>query len=111
MARMWHAEGCEERSAHSSLRRRSIVPSGSVAGAPAGDVPGPVAERVRVGVAQARVVAVAEEAGPGGEVGGEVRRGNPAAVDLPGLRWQPAQAHGLRGADAGGLDAGVLAKA
>ena len=34
---------------------------------------------------------------------------DPAAVDLPGLRWQVAQAHGLRGADAGGLDDGVLA--
>ena len=30
-------------------------------------------------------------------------------VDLERLRWQAAQAHGLRGADAGGLDAGVLA--
>jgi hypothetical protein len=36
-------------------------------------VPDPVAERVRVGVAEFRVVAVPEEAGPGGEVGGDVR--------------------------------------
>jgi hypothetical protein len=76
-----------------------------VAGEPGGDVPDPVAERARVGVPQFLVVAVAEEAGPGGEVGGD----DPAAVDLPGLRWQAAQADGLGGADAGGLDGGVLA--
>jgi hypothetical protein len=45
-----------------------------------------------------------EEAGPGGEVGGD----DPAAVDLPGLRRQAAQAHGLRGPDLVGLDDGVL---
>src|SRR3954470_5067721 len=74
-----------------------------------GEVPDPVAEGTGVGVAEPGVVAVAEEAGPGGEVGGDVRCDDPAAVDLPGFRWQPAQAHGFRGADAGGFDAGVLA--
>src|SRR5215813_9310655 len=74
-----------------------------------GDVPDPVAERVRVGFPQVRVVAEAEQAGPGREVGGDVRGDDPAAVDLPGLRRQPAQPHGLGGADAAGLDAGVLA--
>ena len=68
-----------------------------------------VAERVRVGFPQVRVVAVAEEAGPGGQVGGDVRGDDPAAVDLPGLRREVPQAHGLRGADAAGLDDGVLA--
>src|SRR6266481_145630 len=80
-----------------------------VAGEPGGEVPDPVAEGIRVGVPQVRVVAVAEEPGPGGEVGGDVRRDDPAAVDLPGLRREAAQAHGLRGTDAGGLHAGVLA--
>jgi hypothetical protein len=51
-----------------------------------GEVPDPVAERVRVGIAEFAVSGVAEEAGPGGEVGGDVRRDDPAAVDLPGLR-------------------------
>ena len=46
----------------------------------------------------------AVEAGPGGDV----RRGDPAGVDLLGLR-AAARAHGLRGADAGGLHDGVLA--
>jgi len=32
----------------------------------------------------------------------------PAAVDLPGFRWQVPQAHRLRGAHAVGLDNGVL---
>jgi hypothetical protein len=54
-------------------------------GEPGGDVPDPVAERVRVGFPQVLIVAVAEEAGPGGQVGGDVRRDDPAAVDLPGL--------------------------
>src|SRR5258708_29702343 len=68
-----------------------------------------VAERVRVGFPQFTVVAVAEEAGPGGRVGGDVRRDAPAGVDLPGLRWKVAQAHGLGGADAACLDDVVLA--
>jgi hypothetical protein len=34
---------------------------------------------------------------------------DPAAVDLPGLRRQLPQAHRLRGADAAGLDHGLLA--
>jgi hypothetical protein len=38
-------------------------------------MPDLAAERVRCGVPRARVVAVAEEAGPGGEAGGNVRRG------------------------------------
>jgi hypothetical protein len=57
-----------------------------VAGQPGGQVPDPVAERVRVGVREFLVVAVAEEAGPGGEVGGDVRGEHPAGVDLPGFR-------------------------
>src|SRR5215470_7625120 len=80
-----------------------------VPGQAGGNVPYAVAERVRVGVPQIRIVAKAEEAGPGGQVGGDVRGDDPAAVDLPGLRWQVAQAHGLGGADAAGLHDGVLA--
>jgi hypothetical protein len=57
-----------------------------VAGESRGKVPDLVAERVRGGVPQARVVAVAEEAGLGGEVGGDVRRGDPAGVDPPRFR-------------------------
>ena len=56
-----------------------------MAGEPGGQVPDPVAEGVRVGVREFGVVAVAEEAGPGGEVGGDVRREDPARVDLPGF--------------------------
>ncbi len=48
-----------------------------------GEVPDPVAERIGVGVPQVCVVAVAEEAGPGGQVSGDVRGDDPAAVDLP----------------------------
>jgi hypothetical protein len=42
-----------------------------VAGEAGGDVPDPVAERVRFGFPQVRVVAVAEDAGPGSEIGGD----------------------------------------
>src|SRR5271170_7165162 len=80
-----------------------------VAGKAGGDVPDPVAERVGVGVLQIRVVVEAEEAGPCGQVSGDVRSDDPAAVDLPGLRREIPQAHGLGGADAAGLDDGVLA--
>ena len=80
-----------------------------VGGQARGEVPDPVAEGVRVGVAGSGSPWKPEEAGPGGEVGGDVRRGDPPCVDLPGLRWQAAQAHGFRGADAGGLDDRVLA--
>jgi hypothetical protein len=51
-----------------------------VAGEFGGEVPDP--ERVRVGVAEFGVAAVAEEAGPGGEVGGDVRREDPSP-----FRW------------------------
>ena len=61
-------------------------PLAGVAGEPGGDVPDPVAERFRVGVAEFVVVVVAEEAGPCGEVGGDVRGEDPAGVDLPGFR-------------------------
>jgi len=54
-----------------------------MAGEPGGDVPDPVAERVRVGFPQVLMVVKAEEAGPGGQVGGDVRRDDPARVDLP----------------------------
>ena len=57
-------------------------PLPGVPGQPRGDVPDPVAECVRVGVAEFPVVTEAEEAGPGGQVGGDVRRDDPAAVDL-----------------------------
>jgi len=57
-----------------------------VAGEPGGDVPDPVAERVRVGVAELPVVVAAEEAGPGGQVGRDVRGDGPPGVDLPGLQ-------------------------
>ena len=45
------------------------------------EVPDAVAERVGDGLPQVRVVAEAEEAGPGGQVGGDVRREDPAGVD------------------------------
>ena len=77
-------------------------------GEPGGDVPDPVAECVRVGFPQVRIVVVAQEAGPGGQVGGDVRGDDPAFVDLPGFRGEVAQAHGLGGADAARLDDGVL---
>jgi hypothetical protein len=48
-----------------------------VAGEPGGDVPDSVAERVRLGVLQVIVVVEAEEPGPGGEVGRDVRGGGP----------------------------------
>jgi hypothetical protein len=47
--------------------------------------------------------------GPRGEVGGDVRGEDPSLVDLPGFRREVPQAHGLRGADAVGLDGGVVA--
>ena len=78
-----------------------------MAGEPGGQVPDP--ERTGVGFPQSGVVVVAEEAGPGGQVGGDVRGDDPAGVDLPGLRREGTQAHGLGGADPGGLHAGVLA--
>jgi len=53
-----------------------------------GKVPDAVAQRRRVGVVEFRVVLVAEEAGPGGEVGGDVRREHPPLVDLEYLRRQ-----------------------
>src|SRR5262249_2562579 len=52
---------------------------------PGGDRPDRVAEGVRVGFPQVLLVAVAEETGPGGQVSGDVRRDDPAAIDLPGL--------------------------
>ena len=54
-------------------------------------MPDPVAERIWVGFPQVLVIAEAEEACPGREVGGDVRGDDPAAVDLPRLRWQPPQ--------------------
>ena len=57
-----------------------------VPGEPGGDVPDAVTERVRVGVPQLLLVAEAEEARPGGQVGRDVRGDDPAAVDLPRLR-------------------------
>ncbi len=50
-----------------------------------GEVPDPVAERIWGGVLQLIVVVEAEEAGPGGEVGGDVRGDHPSGVDLPGF--------------------------
>ena len=44
-----------------------------MAGEAGGEVPDPVAEGIGVGVPQVRVVAVAEETGPGREVGGRPR--------------------------------------
>jgi hypothetical protein len=74
-----------------------------------GEVPDPVAERVRLGIPEVLLVVESEEAGPGGEVGGDVRGQHPSLVDLPGFRGQVAQAYGLGGADAVGLDGGVVA--
>ena len=67
-----------------------------------GDVPDPVAERVRVGFPQVLVIAEAEETGPGGEVGGDVRGDDPAAVDLPGSRRQRARGGPRRCTGGGG---------
>jgi hypothetical protein len=79
-----------------------------VAGKPGGQVPDPVAEGVRVRGAELAVVQ-SEKAGPCCEVGGDVRGQDPADVDLPGLRREVPQPHGLGGTDAAGLDDGVLA--
>ena len=58
-------------------------PLPGVAGERGGQVPDPVAERIGVGFPQPGVVVVAEEAGPGGQVGGDVGGDDPAGVDLP----------------------------
>src|SRR6185437_3787335 len=79
-------------------------PLPGVADEAGGDVPDPVAERVRFGVPEFFLVMEAEEPCPGGEVGGDVRRQDPALVDLPGPRRKITEPHGLRGADAVGLD-------
>jgi hypothetical protein len=60
-----------------------------VADEPGGDVPDP--ERVRVGVPQVFAVVEAEEAGPGGQAGGDAGGEDPAAIDLrvtKPSRWQ-----------------------
>jgi hypothetical protein len=79
-----------------------------VGGEAGGQVPEPVAERLRLGVAEALLVVQADEPRPGGQVGGDGRGEDPAAVDLLCLGWQVAQAHGLAVADAVFHD-GVLA--
>ncbi len=56
-----------------------------VVGEASGDVPDPVSERVRIRFFQVVAVVEAKETGPGGQVGGDVRRDDPAAVDLPCL--------------------------
>jgi hypothetical protein len=48
-------------------------------------MPDPVAERVRVGALQIRVVAVAEQAGLGGQVGGDVRGDDPRLLCCGGV--------------------------
>src|SRR5215472_938952 len=85
------------------------VPFPGVADETGGQVPDPVAERVRLRILQLRLVMEADEPGPGGEVGGDVRREGPALVNLPRLAGKVAQSHGLRGPDAVGLDGGVVA--
>jgi hypothetical protein len=80
-----------------------------MAGQPGRQVRDPVAERVRVCATEFLVAAVAEEAGTGGEVGGDVRGEDPSCVDLPSLRGEVAQAHGLGSVDPGRLDGGVVA--
>jgi hypothetical protein len=57
-----------------------------VPGEPGGNVPDAVTERIGVGFPQVLVVAEAEEPRPGGQVGGDVRGDDPAAVDRPGFR-------------------------
>ena len=57
----------------------------------AGRCPDPVAERVRVGVPQVFAVVEAEEAGPGGQAGGDAGGEDPAAINLrvpKRSRWQ-----------------------
>jgi hypothetical protein len=80
-----------------------------VANKAGGQVPDPVTERVRGGVPEFGLVVEADEAGPGGEVGGDVRGEDPAAVDFPGLRRKIPESHGLGGADAAGPGGGVVA--
>lgn len=52
----------------------------------AGQVPQPVAQRLGFGVGDVGMVVQTEQPGPGVDVGGDVRREDPAGVDLPGLR-------------------------
>ena len=73
------------------------------------EVPDPVAARVRLGFLQVGAVVEAQQPVPGGQVSGDVGGEDPAAVDLPGFRWQVPQAHRFGGADAVGFDDGVLA--
>jgi hypothetical protein len=51
-----------------------------VGGEARGQVPDAVAERAGVGVAGFGLAGVPEDAGPGGETGGDVRRGGPGAL-------------------------------
>ena len=80
-------------------------PLPGVAGEAGGDLPDPVAERIRVGVPHVRGVVVAEEAGPGGEVGGDVRGGRstagrpacPGGAARPGARLRDDQRRRMAG--------------
>jgi hypothetical protein len=59
---------------------------------PGRDVPDRVAERVRLGVPQFRLVVEAEEPGPGGEVGCDVRGEDPPLLTcraFDGRLWSP----------------------
>jgi hypothetical protein len=62
-----------------------------VADEPAGDAPDPVTERVKLCVAEFWLVVEGKEAGPGCEVGGDVRGEDPSLVDLLGLAGKVAR--------------------
>ena len=64
--------------------RQGPLPGVAGRAGPAGARPGSGA--YRGWLPAARVVVVAEEAGPGGQVGGDVRGDHPARVDLPGFQ-------------------------
>src|SRR5690348_3111919 len=79
-----------------------------VADEPGRHVPQPVTQGARLGVLEVLDVVEPEQPAPCLQVGGNVRRDGPAAVDPPGLRRKAAQPGGLPRPDAV-LDNGVLA--
>src|SRR6266568_3383157 len=60
-------------------------PGAGVADQPGGQAQQPVAQRVRLGVLEILLVVEAEQAAPGGQVGGEAGGQHPAAVHRPGF--------------------------
>jgi hypothetical protein len=89
--------------------QRPVQPLLLVAVLLASDEPDPVAERVRVSVAEAGVIVEAEEAGPWQGGRGDVGCDDPADVDLQCFRLRFRRPMGPGGADAFGLRRNVLA--